>query len=49
MATLAFAQEDILDGDAGIIEGTTNTAAGMTDSKSGENWHNPGWTIIKII
>ena len=37
-ATLAFAQEeDMLGGDAGIIDGTTNTTGGMTDGKSGEN------------
>ena len=36
-ATLAFAQEGMLGGDAGMIDGTINTTGGMTDGRSGEN------------
>jgi hypothetical protein len=36
-ATLAFAQEGMLGGDAGMIDGTINTTGGRADGKSGEN------------
>ena len=41
ISTTAFvnvsAQEVMPGGDAGMIDGTTNTTGGMTDGKSGEN------------